>query len=433
VHVLTVDPDRSRRSADLTCEDYDYRGLKVHALGLPKQRSLSHLIEDEYDNDLVAEHVRWYARLVEPDVVHMFHLARLSGSVIEVFRGLGVPVVFTPTDFWAICVRHTLQKPSGELSTGPDELSSNCLECRRAETLLPETELPEATDRREFYRKLAERALARAEGEHPKMAAIRAMMARTKLLREHVNAVDAILAPTRLMQQMLTANGVNPELIAVSRYGLDTSGLRGAGRSSPENSGLRAGFIGTIHRQKGLHVLLEAFTKLPRDGGATLRICGDVRSYPDYAEEAYALAEGDPRVNFAGSFPNEQMAAELGKIDVLVVPSTWYENTPLVIYSALAAGVPVVASNLGGIAEVISHGENGLLFEPGDAEDLARQLRRLTEEPGLLEGLGKSPRSVRTVEDSVDEMLTMYERLRDLRRGRQTAADKAASRVPGGA
>ena len=130
VHVLTVDPSAPRTSTEVTYEDYDYKGLKVHALRLPRRRSMSYLVEDEYDNDLVAAHVRWYADLVRPDAVHMVHLMRLSGSVIQVFRDLGVPVVFTPTDFWAICVRVTLMKPSGELSAGPDDISSNCLECR---------------------------------------------------------------------------------------------------------------------------------------------------------------------------------------------------------------------------------------------------------------------------------------------------------------
>ncbi len=103
---------------------------------------------------------------IKPDVVHIFNLSRLSGSVIEVFRELGVPVVFTPTDFWAICVRCTLQKPSGELSTGPDEISSNCLECRSVEQFFPEEELPDTIDKREFYWEIAERARAKSEGEH---------------------------------------------------------------------------------------------------------------------------------------------------------------------------------------------------------------------------------------------------------------------------
>ena len=428
VHVLAVDPAARGKSIDVSHEDYEYHGLKVRMIGLPRRKSRLDIIREAYDHDLVAEHVRRYAKLVRPDVVHMFHLSRLSGSVIDVFRELGTPLVYTPTDFWAVCARSTLQKPSGELSTGPDELSSNCLECQGARELFPEDVLPETADARGFYRELARRALARAEGEHPNMALVRAMLARTAFLRERINSLDAILAPTKLMYRMLTANGIDPALIQISPYGLDASAFRGAGRPRSEGDGLRVGFMGTIHQQKGLHVLLEAFERLPRESGATLRVCGDLRSYPDYARKVYSMAGGDPRINFAGSFPNVRMPDELGKIDVLAVPSTWYENTPLVIYSAFAAGIPVVASNLGGMAEVVRDGENGLLFEPGDPDDLARRLRLLIDEPGLLERLGEGAGDVRSVEDSVDEILALYERLRAGKRQR-LASDVAAPRT----
>ena len=426
VHVLTVDPDVQVDSGEVGHEDYEYRGLKVRALELPRTHESIDRIRYEYNNHPVARQVQQYLAEVTPDVAHIFHPARLSASIIDAFKKAGLPVAFTPTDFWAICARSTLQKPSGELSMGPDEISSNCLECQNAQRLLPERDLPGTTDKREFYQKIAKRALAKAEDEHPNMELVRAMLARTEFLRERFNAVDAILAPTKLMQQMLTANGIDPDLITISPYGMDTSGFRDAKRHRPDAGELRVGYIGTIHRQKGLDVLMRAFKMLPRDG-VTLRVCGDLKHHPDYAREVYDLAGRDLRINFAGPFPNEQMAAELGKIDVLAVPSTWYENTPLVIYSAFAAGIPVVASNLGGMAEVIRHGENGLLFELRDPEGLARQLKRLISEPGLLVELGENAEGVRTVEDSVEEMLDLYELLREHNSGR---AQRAASETP---
>src|SRR3712207_1808975 len=95
-------------------------------------------------------------------------------------------------------------------------------------------------------------------------------------------------------------------------------------------------------------------------------------------------------------------------MDVLVVPSRWYENAPVVIYEAFAAETPVVATDLGGMSEVVEHEKNGLLFELESVEDLARQLRRLGEEPGLLEKLRVGIEPVKTVEDSMDEMEQLY-------------------------
>jgi glycosyltransferase involved in cell wall biosynthesis len=96
-------------------------------------------------------------------------------------------------------------------------------------------------------------------------------------------------------------------------------------------------------------------------------------------------------------------------IDVLVVPSLWYENTPLVLYSAQAAGCPVVASNMPGLAAVIQHNENGLLFESGCSVDLEKQLTRLITEDGLLRRLSADARIPKSTEIYVDELLTLWQ------------------------
>lgn len=408
VHVLTTDQALGAGSKGLVHEDYEYQGMKVRTLGLDKPVAVLDRIRHEYDNDLVAHHVRQYLGEIKPDVAHIFHSARLSASIIDVFKEFGLPVVYTPTDFWAICIRNTLMKPSGELSEGPDEISSNCLECRQAERLLPGDQLPKTEDKSKFYREIAERALKRRKRENPNMPVIRQMLARTEFLRERFNSVDAILAPTKLMQRMLVTNGIDPGRIRLSPYGMNLSHFQGETSSRNGEDRVRLGYIGTLHPQKGVHVLIEAFKKLPFELDITLRICGNLSSFPEYARELYELSRPDPRINFAGTFPNEKISAELDKIDALVVPSTWYENTPLVIYSAIAAKTPVVATNLGGMAEVVQHEENGLLFEVGDTEDLFLQLKRLVEERGLLRRLTGITGSVRTVEDSVDEMLQLY-------------------------
>jgi len=415
VHVLTAGAGLSGGGTSVPARDYEYQGLKVHAVSAPRGRGALERIRNEYDNELMAEHARRYVRRLEPEVVHIFNLFNLSGALLDVFGELGVPVVFTPTSFWPINKTMTLTKPSGELCDGPDELTANCLECWGVERYVRPKALPQISDKQELYRVLARRALS--EPQNAELRPVRAMLGRNPYLKERFNGVvDAILSPNEFMREKLTAHGIDPDLIRLSPYGIDTSGFATARTPRPENGELRLGFIGSINRLKGLHVLIEAFKRLPRDGGTTLRVCGGLYGWPDYAREVYESAGGDPRINFAGSFPNEEMAEELGKVDVLVVPSVWHENTPLVVLSAFAAGIPVVASRTEGLSAVVRHEVNGLLFEPGDAGDLAGQLRRLQEEPGLLEALGSRASETRTVEDSVDEMLQLYEELREEKR-----------------
>jgi glycosyltransferase involved in cell wall biosynthesis len=90
------------------------------------------------------------------------------------------------------------------------------------------------------------------------------------------------------------------------------------------------------------------------------------------------------------------------------VPSRWYENAPGVIFEAFAAGLPVVATDLGGMSEFVRHGENGLLFPLDDAGELARLLRRLAEEPGLLRKLREGVPPVKTVGEYVEELEEVY-------------------------
>jgi glycosyltransferase involved in cell wall biosynthesis len=98
----------------------------------------------------------------------------------------------------------------------------------------------------------------------------------------------------------------------------------------------------------------------------------------------------------------------LSEIDVIVVPSLWYENAPLVIQEAFATKTPVITTNLGGMAEAVDHGINGLLFERGDVADLARQLRRIVNEPELLDGLRAHIPTVKTIDEEVTELEANY-------------------------
>jgi glycosyltransferase involved in cell wall biosynthesis len=146
---------------------------------------------------------------------------------------------------------------------------------------------------------------------------------------------------------------------------------------------------------------------------ATLTIHGNLQRFKPIVKQLRRLAKGDERITFAGPFKREEVGQVLSQMDVLVVPSRWYENAPLVICEAFASGMPVVATNLGTMPELVKHEENGLLFDLDDVEGLARQLRRLGEEPGLLERLRAGIGPVKTVEENVDELEALYGELLD--------------------
>ncbi len=415
VHVLTVDPSPGNSGPEVGATDYGHRGLRVHALRvpdrLPARQAGAEPVRLEYSDQAVGEHVREWARELAPDVVHMYHLARLTGSTLDALRELEVPLVFTATDFWSICVRSILMRPGGELCGGPDKISSNCLECRRVDKWHGIEPPSHPTRRRALYRQFARDAVAANGAGGSRNEAVRAVLERGDFLRSRLERVDAIVAPTVLMQEMLVANGLPENLIRIHPYSIDVSPFNAVRRARRKAGvGIRFAYVGTVRRPKGVHILIRAFRQVP-DPEATLEIVGDVDLEPDYFRDLYALALGDDRIRFAGGIPNERIPDRLGRIDVQVVPSIWYENAPLTIYSAQAAGVPVVASNLGGMSELVSHEQNGLLFEPGDVAGLATQMRRLAAEPELIERLAANAREPMSAAQGVDELLALYEEL----------------------
>ena len=426
VHVLTAERRPPRDSSRIMTRAYDYRGLKVHAIELPKPATNMEAVGGEYGTAAVAEHLREYVERLRPEVIHAYHLAGLGASAIDVLARQRVPLLYTATDFWSVCTRSILAKPSGETCSGPDELSSNCLECHHGERLVSRNVPAGAARRRAMYRKLASRALADRPGEHPNMRDIRVMLGRNDFVRQRINSVDAVLAPTRIVARMLTQNGIRPELVRHSPYGLELDSFAAARERRRPSSTVRFGYVGTLREPKGIDILLEAFKRLPSSCDASLRIVGDMGDVPSYVRSLYEGACEDRRINFTGIVPNERTAEQLEEIDVLVVPSTWYENSPTTILLAFAAGVPAIASDVPGVSEIVRDGTNALLFKMGDAGQLADRMRSVVEDVQLLSRLRDNAEGLRTVEDSIDEALELYDFFRANARANGTPARNGA-------
>jgi glycosyltransferase involved in cell wall biosynthesis len=387
-------------------EDYEFEGIPVRRVGRPEE-GLSRPYHLNYRNDDMARKVREYAREIGPDIVHAMHLQGLSASVVPAIRDLGVPMVFTAADFWPICPVVDLRRHDGVMCTGPEV--SHCVRCiasrnpnprlRGAANLVPGVIV-----------KVADR-LSRTSLRHFSfpLRQIGDVRERPAYIRKQLEQVDGVVAYTGLTQDLLASHGIGGgEKTLISHYGIDASRLTAAAEERNPSPTLRLGFVGTLAPHKGCDILVRAFRKLPPELDATLTVHGDLDRYPSFVEELRELAGDDDRISFRGAFPREELSRVLSEVDLLVVPSRWYENAPGVIFEAFAAGLPVVATDLRGMSEFVRHGENGLLFELEDAKDLSRQLRRLGDEPGLLERLKKGIGPVKTLGQYTDELERLY-------------------------
>ena len=387
-------------------QDYEFGGIPVRRVGRPEE-GLRRPYSLDYHNPDMARRAREYMQEVGPQIVHAAHFQGLSASVIPVFKEFGVPLVYTATDFWTICPVVDLRRHDGVMCRGPE--ISHCTRCIASR--YPGTRMKQAVDLTPPVALKAAGALSetRLSGLSRSLRQVRALKQRPERIRDQMWLVDHVIVYTRLMRELLLANGIGAGKIEVSHYGIDTSGIRREDR--PFSPPLRVGFVGTLAPHKGCDVLIRAFRDLPPELDATLDIYGNLERFKPFVQEVRGLAKGDGRINFAGPFSREEVGSVLSGMDVLVVPSRWYENGPGVIFEAFAAGMPVVATDLGGMSEFVRHEKDGLLFGLEDTRDLAQQLRRLVEEPGLLERLRAGIEPVKTVQENVDELEALYGKL----------------------
>ncbi|HEX5012274.1 MAG TPA: glycosyltransferase family 4 protein [Planctomycetota bacterium] len=340
---------------------------------------------------------------IRPDVVHVHHLTCLSTRIIDRCREAGVPVVMTLHDFWMGCPRG--QRITAALDLCPTIRLEKCLPCLRElwPHLLGRGASPgTAAEERDA------RDLARLEEYH---ATIRATLAACSLL----------VTPSAFLRRMYLDYGVPPAHIVVVENGLPVERWRRALAGQPRRrrgSGpLRVAFIGSVLPSKGPHLLLEAVRRLGDPAAFHVDVWGEVLPFHhdrNYGERLQQLRRGvEAEVELHGAYRNEDLPGILARADVAVVPSLWYEAFGLTIREAFLAGVPVVASGHGALAEAVEDGRTGLLFAPGDAASLADALRRLRDDPALAERLAAAAAGhVRDEGDAARQLLGLYDRVR---------------------
>ncbi|KKL44591.1 hypothetical protein LCGC14_2364160, partial [marine sediment metagenome] len=168
---------------------------------------------------------------------------------------------------------------------------------------------------------------------------------------------------------------------------------------------IRFGFLGRLVPVKGISLLIDAFNEIDHSK-AELTIYGKLPSSHMFLKER-CLNSG---INFKGCYNYKEISKVLSNIDVLVTPSIWFENSPLVIHEAFLAKIPVITSNLGGMAELVIHEKNGLLFEPGNVEDLTEKINIFIKNPKLIEKYSQET-YVRSIQKDAKEIEKLYFKL----------------------
>jgi glycosyltransferase involved in cell wall biosynthesis len=305
-------------------------------------------------------------------------------------------------DFWFVCPRFTLLHVDGHLCAGPPDDGLGCLACVAPPLArVVEDEVIGTVLRRSAADGLFPR-------DHRGTAAHRAhaLVGRRERLLGMLERAEAVVAPSRFLMKTFGEQGFPIERVRHVPYGVDPDRLVDYVRREPgPTKDVRFGYVGSLMQHKGLHVILEALLALDGDWG--LDVHGDLRVHPAYGKELRALAGDDPRVVFHGGFKPTELGRVLSGFDVLVAPSLWHENTPFTVLEAQMAGLPIVASDLGGIAEVVRSGENGALFEAGNVESARAACEALVRDPASIGAL-RPKAGQRTLTDNLDDFESLY-------------------------
>jgi len=321
-----------------------------------------------------------------PDLVHVHHATCLTTEVVDASQERGVPVVFTLHDYWMGCPRG--QRIRADLSYCPSIEVERCTSCYR-ETW-PHW-FPKEPDRTFDHRVF---------GDY--QARIRDVLDRT----------DALVTPSPFARRVFAREGIDPARIEVIECGLDADAFRGIVRAP--SSRFRVGFLGSVLPSKGVHILIEAFKRVGASD-RSLDVHGPILDFHQdrtYGERLHRAAAGwEAQITFHGAYHPREAPRILAGLDALVVPSIWYETFSLVIREGFLAGVPVIASNFGAMAEAIEDGRTGLLFGMGDSVDLAQKIDLLARDRELRHRLAASPKHVSTVEENGARHLALYERV----------------------
>lgn len=402
VESLIVAPSSTGRD-----EAYEHKGLRVRRFRSAAESK--HMLRELYGAGDPVAAAAFAAILDEerPDAVHLHAFTRaVSLLLVRAAKERGLPVFFTYHTPTASCQRGTLMRWGREVCDGalrPRRCASCSLEGqgmpRAASILLSCAPFGIA-------RSLETMGLAGGVWTALRMTDL--VRLRQQAFRALVSEADGVVALSNWSRDLLVRNGVSAAKITLSRHGLPAS----QGELEPPvdvwKKPLRVAFLGRADKTKGADTLLRAVRAAP-ELDIEAHLYGVVQSGADgYWNMLKSLAADDGRISFLPPVPHAQIIGLLRRYHLLAAPSRWLETGPLVALEAFAAGTPVIGSRLGGIAEWIRDGENGLLIEADNVQAWADALRRCAEDRELLARLRQGVQRPRDMTDVAREMARLY-------------------------
>ena len=388
---------------------YEYEGVSVYRFGVAAASSVADLYGE--GDEAAARSLTAILDDVDADVLHLHAFTRAASvRAVRAAKQAGVGVVFTYHTPTASCVRGTLLRDGHEPCDGA-LIAQRCAACLLESRGVP-AGIREALSRGPST---LGSSLASVGATGAWVTALRAReltAARHDAFRTLLAESDAVVGVCEWVRSLLLRVGAPPDRLILSRQGTPSRAPRdGAGqrRATLIDGELRLVYAGRLHATKGVDVVVRALAA-DRDLRATLDVYGVAQDSDAarYRDALVASTASDARIRFHEPLAAERVVDTLASYDATVVPSQWLETGPLIVLESFAAGTPVIGSNLGGVAELVSHDRDGWLVPHADISAWTNAVRRLSTEPHLLDRLRSGVRPPRSTEDVARDMIGVY-------------------------
>ncbi len=394
---------------------YNYDGIAVYRYPVSLRPSLAEI--RVYEPPRYFEVFQDWLRKNRPDIVHIHSRTRGCGIFhMQYVKELDIPLVLTihAADF--MCVGGTamlwgVYPCDGKLNV------QRCVSCwlKKEGLFWPLAILLARTP--VFVSKIAQKIHARWATSLAIVGLFIEKQLRDKTIFE---SVDKVVVVAKWLLKVLLLNGVPREKIFLSLHGLPAAqGDYKKPCVRRDSRLIRIGFIGRFTKIKGPHILIRAVKSLSLDVDVQLRLYGRANSAEDkrYLGWLRRIAGDDRRIKFLGELGQENYPEVMSGLDILAVPSLWLETGPLVVLEAFRCGIPVMGTNSGGIADLVTDGVNGILVDSGNVKSWTEAIMLIYKTPQLLEDWAGGISFTRSDKEVADEMQGLYKEVLNLHSG----------------
>ncbi len=393
-----------------------YQGIKIYTV--PKNINGYKKFSNTYSEKKVLKPFKSLLKNFKPDIIHYHHLMHLSVDLVELAKISRIPQILTLHDFWFQCLTHQRITTRGDLCTNftiekcsqclSDILNSGPIENTTFSIknfLKNENKLNYIAN---TFKKIYHRNSGKLSYISYKDKYVQMVVSRNDSMKTLFSNLDLLIYPTKFLFDQFANWHINQKKNILSADGINTDIFSNFKRVPSET--IRFGYIGSIIPTKGLDMILKAWPKLI-SGQYNLKIYGNLDTDKKYSGDILNLAKNLTNIKFYGTFSPEKISEIYAEIDVLIVPSRWFENAPLVLRNALHTKTPVIAVNLGSIPELVTRNKNGLLYENEDLDGLIQQMDYFITHPDKISKMINNFPVQKSINENVSELLGYYKQL----------------------